>query len=270
MIKTVLAIVEGPAHAAFIEAVVAIADYRGAHIIVDVLTTAPLASPKLAPLGTLYALHGEMRELVESHVDGVRALLPPDRHAEVRSQFDDVAWIPSDLRANAPLADLVVVGPPADWVIDSLRRRAIETLLLSSGTPLLLLPSGRTLRAVKHAVLGWKPGTPASRVLHELIHIAATGARIDVVAVKHGLGDQPEAAIEPVVALLDRHGFQVTGHVLDKGESPQEALPAFALDNGADVLAVGGFAHSRVREIVLGGVTRSLIDDPRLPMLMAH
>jgi len=119
-------------------------------------------------------------------------------------------------------------------------------------------------------VLGWKAGAPAARAMHELIRIAARGARIDVVGVKHGLDDQPCTALDPVVTLLERHGFKAKAHLLDHGLPPQNALSAFALEQGADLLAVGGFAHSRVREIMLGGVTLSLIDDPRLPVLMAH
>jgi len=142
--------------------------------------------------------------------------------------------------------------------------------LMASGTPLLLLPPGRSIRNVGHAVLGWKPGPTAMRALQNLVRLAAPGARIDVVAIKHGLADQPETALEPVLALLHRHGFSVEGHALDRSGKAQDGLTSFALDRGADLLVVGGFAHSRMREIVLGGVTRSLIDDPRLPVLMAH
>jgi nucleotide-binding universal stress UspA family protein len=271
VIKTILAIVEDPGRATgFVDSMLAMADHHQAHLIVDVLTAAPLMSPRLAPFGTLYTLPGDLRRLADDHTAAVRALLPPDREAEVVSHVDEVGWIPGDLGSSAPLADIVAFGPPADWAIAWLRRRTIETLLLSSGTPLVLLPSGRSLRAVDHAVLGWKPGASAMRALHALAGLASAGARIDVVSVKHGLDDQPETALDPVVAMLGRHGFVVEGHALDRGETAQETLTAFALERGADLLAAGGFAHSRAREIILGGVTRSLIDNPQLPVLMAH
>ncbi len=271
MIKTVLAIVEGPVRAgSFIDAVLGFAEYRQAHLIFDVLTAAPMLSPTLAPLGTLYTFSGELRQLARDHASGLRALLPPDSRAEVVSHCDDVGWIPGDLRDNAPLADLVIVGPHESWSIGWLHHRTLETVLMASGTPLLLLPPGRSVRTVGHAVLGWKPGPTAMRALQHLVRFAAPGARIDVAAVKHGLADQSESDLEPVLALLRRHGFSVEGHALDRNGKPQDMLTGFALDRGADLLVVGGFAHSRVREIVLGGVTRGLIDDPRLPVLMAH
>ncbi|MEG3175445.1 universal stress protein [Sphingomonas sp. RB3P16] len=271
MIKTILAIVEGPVRGTgFIDAVLGLAEYRQAHVIFDILTAAPLLSANLAPLGTLYTLPGELRQLTREHASSLRTLLPPGSQAEVVSHCDDVGWIPGDLRATAPLADMIVIGPGDAWSIDWLRRRTIETVLVASGTPVLLLPPGRSLRSVEHAVLGWKPEPAAMRALHHLVALAAPGARIDVVAVKHGLDDLPETVLDPVVALLSRHGFSVKGHALDRSETPQERLTSFALDRGADLLVVGGFAHSRVREILLGGVTRSLIGDPRLPVLMVH
>jgi nucleotide-binding universal stress UspA family protein len=271
VIKAILAIVQNAdREAGFVKSVLSIADYRQAQVTFDVLTVAPLMSDKFAPLGTRYTWQGELERLAEDHASAIRALLPPDVHAEIISHVDEVGWIPGDLRATAPLADLIVIGPAEAWTIDWLRRRTIETLLLSSGTPLLLLPSGRSLRSIEHAVLGWKPGAAAARTMHDLISLAAPGARIDVVSVKHGLGDQPETNLEPVAAMLGRHGFVVERHALNREKTPQDMLTAFALEQGADLLAVGGFAHSRVREIILGGVTRSLIDDPRLPVLMAH
>ncbi|MEO5865838.1 MAG: universal stress protein [Sphingomonas sp.] len=271
MTKTVLAVIEGGAPAgAFVESVLTLAERRQAHVIFDVLTAAPLASPALAPLGTLYTLPGEMRQLVDDHVASVRALIPADVGADVIWHMDDVGWLPGDLRANAPLADLIVMAPPGAWNVRWLRRRVTETLLLASGTPLLMLSSGRSILSVEHAVLGWKPGPAATRALHDLIALAAPGARIDVVTVKHGLDDQPETATDPVAALLLRHGFHVDGHAIDRGEAAETALSAFALERGADLLVVGGYAHSRAREILLGGVTRGLIEDPRLPVLMAH
>lgn len=271
MIKTILALVEGGTRdTGFLEAMLAIADHRQSHLIIDVLTAAPLVSPRLAPLGTRYALPFEMRQLADDNLQAVRSLLPADVRAEVISHMDDVGWIPGDLRRTAPLADLVAIGPAEGWTIDWLRRRTIETLLLSSGTPLILLPPGRSIRSIEHAVLGWKPGPAASRALHDLVSLAAPGARIDVVSINHGLEDQSETTLDPVKAMLARHGFCVEGHALDHGEAPADALTAYSLDHGADILVVGGFAHARIREIVLGGVTRSLIDDPRLPILMAH
>jgi nucleotide-binding universal stress UspA family protein len=271
MIKTVLAIVEGPVRGAgFIDAVLELAEHRQAHVIFDVLSAAPLMAPNLAPLGTLYTSPGETRQRIRDHADSLRALLPPASRVEVVSQFDDVGWIPGDLHDNAPLADIVIVGPEESWSIDWLRRRTIETVLMDLGTPLLLLPPGRSVRAIGHVVLGWKRGPAAMRAVHDLVHLAAPGTRIDVVTVEQGGGDPAETGLEPVIALLQRHGLRVEGHQFDRSQAPPDRLTRFALDRGADLLVVGGFARSRLREILLGGVTRSLIDDPRLPVLMAH
>lgn len=271
MIKTILAIIEGSAPAkAFVDAVLGLANHHAAHVIFDVLTAAPMISSKLAPVGTIFTPPDQILYQATRDVGIVRALLPSGVPAEVVSHFDDVGWLPGDLRAHAPAADLIVIGPRTSWAIDWLRRRAVESLLFSAGTPLLLLPPGKTLRSVNHAVMGWKAGAPAAHCLHALIGIAEPGARIDVVSVKHGLNDEPETVTDSVVQLLKRHGFCVEGHRLDRGEAVHDALAAFALERNADVLAVGDFAHSRIHEVILGGVTRGLIENPQLPVLMAH
>ncbi|MGE3745257.1 MAG: universal stress protein [Sphingomonadaceae bacterium] len=70
---------------------------------------------------------------------------------------------------------------------------------------------------------------------------------------------------------LARHGFKVEVHVISAGgQRTSAALQAFAHDAGAELLAIGAFAHSRIRDILLGGVTRDLIDDVTLPVLMSR
>lgn len=271
MIRTLLAVLEAPAQAGgFVEAVATTADYLQAHVVFNVLTTTPLASAKLAPFGTLYTLDSDLRAMSREDQDALRALLPTDTSCEFLPVIEDVALTPSEVRSVAPPSDLIVIGHRDAWQVEWLRRHVTETLLLSSGTPMVLIPAGRSLRKVDHAVLGWKPGASSMRALHTLVAIAAPGARIDVVHVGRDLVDQPEVPLDPVAAMLGRHGFVVETHTLKRTKPAADLLAAFALDAGADLLAVGGYGHSRVREIVLGGVTRSLIDDCRLPVLMVH
>ncbi|NII59433.1 hypothetical protein [Sphingomonas aerolata] len=78
MIKTILAIVEGPVRgSSFIDAVLGLADQRQANMIFDVLTAAPMLSPNLAPFGTVYTLSSELRQLVRDHASSLRARCLP-------------------------------------------------------------------------------------------------------------------------------------------------------------------------------------------------
>lgn len=271
MIKTILTVLEAPGQAAgFVEAIATLADYQQAHVNFSVLTTTPLISAKLAPFGVLYTLGSDLKAMSQADEDALRSLIPTDLSCDILPLVEDVAFAPTEVRALAPPADLIVLGHRDAWQIEWLRRHVTETLLLSSGTPLILLPAGRSVRKVDHAVLGWKPGPSSMRALHALAAIASPGAKIDLIHVERDVAEWPHVVLEPVAALLDRHGFVVEAHTLKRTRPSADMLTAFALDAGADLLAVGGYGHSRAREIALGGVTRSLIDDCRLPVLLAH
>jgi nucleotide-binding universal stress UspA family protein len=71
---------------------------------------------------------------------------------------------------------------------------------------------------------------------------------------------------------LARHGLKVTAArtVIDASMSDADALLGYVSDSGADLLVVGGYGHSRAREMVLGGVTRELLNYMTVPLLMSH
>ncbi len=70
---------------------------------------------------------------------------------------------------------------------------------------------------------------------------------------------------------LARHGIKVTAaHTASGGVSPGDVLLNYATDNGTDLLVIGGYGHSRVRELVMGGVTRTILQRMTIPVLMSH
>lgn len=273
MIKDLLIAIDNSAGSEpFLDTAIEFAGRLGAFAQVTMLSPGPLAAAEFAPFGAIYIPEDTLREQEAERLAEIRARLTPAKVPfELRGIADDIAWVAGDLRRNRPLADLLVVGPADGWEVPWLHRRAIETLLLSTGTPLLLLPTGSKLGAIGHAVLGWKPSREAIRTVHDLVAIAAPGATIDIVVVDEKPRD---AAGQPGVAdllkHLARHGFNATAHAVATSDTTAEALETFALKRGADLLAVGGYAHSRMREVVLGGVTHNLIGGARLPVLLSH
>lgn len=271
MLKTLLSIVESPRQSErLIEAVVTIAEHHRAHLVFDVLTPAPMVTPALAPFGGLYTIPGELREMSREDAAALEAMVPPGVEHELLSEADDVVLLPGDVRRALPPADLILLGARGYWRVEWLRRHVTESLLLSAGTPLIVLPPGRPLRRIDHVVLGWKPAAAGMRALHAAIAVAAPSARFDIVHVGPELDDQPEVPLEPIAAMLGRHGFVAACHRPARTGPVAGTLVTFALDAGADLLAAGGYGHSRAREILLGGVTRALVDDCPLPVLLMH
>jgi nucleotide-binding universal stress UspA family protein len=256
----------------FIRAVQSYAVRSDARLIVDLLTPGPLVAPDLAPFGVLYLPDQMLQASSEEQVARLRAtLVDPTDEVDIHGLYDDVAWLAGDVRRQRTIADLAVIGARETWAIPYLFRRVAETLALASGGPLVILPPGRSLSAIKHAVFAWKPGNEAVRALHDLVALLDPGARVDIVS----CGVPPSHDTDPrghgaVAAYLKYRGFQVGSLWQDRLSDVAEQLQTHALEIGADMLAAGAFAHSRMRELVFGGVTESLINETRLPVLLSR
>ncbi|MFA5965864.1 MAG: universal stress protein [Sphingomonas sp.] len=273
MTRSILAVLDDVEKSrGFIASVLAQAEYGGADVVFQLLTPDPLLLPQYAPLGALYMLPAERDARAAEQVEQLRAAIGQSPVAvELLGLHDDVAWLVGDLRKARVVTDIAMIGAVESWAVPWLHRRVAETLALGSGTPLVILPPGRTLRHVGHVVLGWKPVAAAVRALHDLVALATPGARIELASVGSGPATLDEArAQERAVRYLAQHGFQAESLWLDQGGDPADRLTVHALDQGADLLAIGAFAHTRLRELILGGVTASLIEDTHLPVMLSH
>ncbi|MCX8475483.1 MAG: universal stress protein [Sphingomonas sp.] len=270
MIRDALAIVDNAGSAApFISRVLAFAEERQAQAEIAVLTPSPYFAEALLPLGGMYVPEDVLARDDRSKVDAIAALVKEAHSkASVFGLHDDVAWLAGDVRRSRQVADLILIGGPEEWETLWLRRRVLETSILASGTPTVILAEGRSLGAVRRAVLGWKPSAEANRAVHDLVAIAAEGARVDVVVVDQELradgGDE-------VCRHLDRHGLGPVLHRLEaEGMHEADVIQGFALRGAADLLVIGGFGHSRFREVCFGGVTRYLVDHAQVPVMLSH
>ena len=169
------------------------------------------------------------------------------------------------LAEAAQLADMIVLAAPR-----SEDRGPLETVLFESGRPLLVVPP-RKLPAdlFAHVLVAWKPGREAARAVGASLPLLSSSRRVSVFAVPES-SDAPvrSAEIVPYLAWhsinaeLVRMGFQ-------EGSVGEKLLDA--ADRGrASLIVLGAYAHSRVRELVLGGVTRHVLLHANLPLLMAH
>ncbi|ARS28904.1 universal stress protein [Sphingomonas sp. KC8] len=274
MLKDILAVVEGgdqclPA----IDTAIALARRHDAHLGVTVLTEQAILITAYDPIG--YAWPAPERDTEhEQQLAAIRdRVTQMGIAADVRGFCDDPTLLPGLVNVEGRYADLVLFGPSSCWVDTRLRRHAIEATVIGAGAHTLLSPDDWQPGPVTHAVLGWNASAEAARAARALIAFADPGARIDVVTIDavpspDGHGPAPGSDIARHLA---RHGFQVDVHrEASAGQPIAQVLQSFTRDRGADLLAIGAFAHSRFREILLGGVTRDLIAGTQLPILMVH
>jgi nucleotide-binding universal stress UspA family protein len=177
---------------------------------------------------------------------------------------------------RARAADLVVVGQAdPDNPLPPAARTLVEDLLMTAGRPLLLVPYAGQFESVGTSVLiGWTQTRECARAVHDALPLFVPSAKVTVLTVESpgSASDDEVVPTADIAEHLARHGLSVTAArtVVADRLPAADALLDYASDIGADLLVVGGYGHSRTREMILGGVTRDLLRHMTIPVLMSH
>jgi len=199
------------------------------------------------------------------------------RHREVRGDWELGRGAAGAAVARwARATDLVVLGQTdPDHPLPAPARHLVEDVLMNTGRPLLLVPFAGQIDTIGTNVLvGWNGTREAARAVHDALLLIRPAATVTVLTVERSRpGQEPqEMPGADIAAHLARHGLKVTAArtATDRSIADADALLSYASDLGADLLVVGGYGHSRARELVLGGVSRALLQHMTLPLLMSH
>lgn len=174
---------------------------------------------------------------------------------------------------KATFADLVVQPAPQDKPGRILAETVIEAALFQGNAPVLIVPPGVDLARVaapRRIILAWNQSNEALNAAKRALPLLKAAEIVDVTVV-----DPPATGAErsdpggPLCQFLARHGVRVKVTVLARS-MPKVSDALAALDCDADLLVMGAYGHSRLREAVLGGATRDILQSTRLPVLMAH
>jgi nucleotide-binding universal stress UspA family protein len=180
----------------------------------------------------------------------------------------------SVLSMHARYADLIVLGQPNPHELRDGGRRLPEEVVLSSGRPALIVPydwAGGPLG--ERVLIGWDASREAARAVSDSLPILERAASVLVVSINpkstpSGHGELPGADIGLHLA---RHEIKAEVQSIEVDQMEVgEALLSFATDWSCDLLVMGAYGHSRLRELVLGGATRTVIGRTTLSVLMAH
>jgi nucleotide-binding universal stress UspA family protein len=146
-----------------------------------------------------------------------------------------------------------------------------QALVFGAGVPVILVPASTTVASINHIAIAWDGSRVAARALCDALPLLSAGGQVTVVTVQ---GEKPLGAsglAEALVASLERRGYAAkAANIGLDGRPIATALQATALSSGAQLLAMGGFGHSRLRDFILGGATKGVFADLRLAVLMAH
>lgn len=203
---------------------------------------------------------------LQERAGAIRALLAKTPiSSDVKLEYPELVWADEAIGRHGLYADLTIIGP-ATLGSGDLKWKVIEGMLFSSGRPILVVPEGfpPDIRP-KRIVLAWDGRVEAARAVREAVEMLSNADDVSIVLVdpvegERGHGQEPGADIATYLA---RHGARVNVERLPRqGLDVEDILRRYATDWGADLMVMGAYGHSRVRERIFGGVTLSFLETP--------
>ena len=264
----------GKQGAARLETAVHLAALHDAHL-VGLHVVEPLRLPAFIEVGMGRELLDQQREAAwESAEQAERLFVEQSERAGLSAEWrTDEGDRFEIVCQHARYCDLVILGQkdPAD---ETASGGVPERVVLTGGRPVLVVPyAGRFAEVGRRVMVAWDASALATRAVHDALPFLCGADKVVVMAInpKDGserFGDVPGAAISRHLA---RHGIKAEAqdaYAPDVAEG--EELLSLAADEGVDLLVAGAYGHTRWRELVLGDVTRHLLDYMTMPVLMSH
>lgn len=208
---------------------------------------------------------------------------------DAKDQFDEFARL-AGVKNESRLAEILTGGPldnvlahcrPTDLVVigqsnpdkpEPMRELLIETILFESGVPVLLVPYiGSKSFEPKNVLVGWDGSSTATRAILSAIPVLEKADKVTVLVIEKKANSQAGQPGAEVANYLARHNMNVT---IDVVSNPQtgvaDTVLNYVTDNSNDLVVMGGYGHSRMREFLFGGATREILEAMTVPVLMAH
>jgi nucleotide-binding universal stress UspA family protein len=167
--------------------------------------------------------------------------------------------------------DLAVVGQ-ADPDTKTVEDNIVEAALFDSGGPVIIVPYiQRTPLKLDHIMVCWDGSRAAARAIRDAMPFLRRAGRIEVVIMANERGKKDQIERIDIGMHLARHRLNATIKRMPLGDvDVASMLLSYAADADIDFIVTGGYGHSRLREFVLGGVTRSMLQTMTAPVLMSH
>jgi nucleotide-binding universal stress UspA family protein len=193
--------------------------------------------------------------------------------------------VPLDMRRNlttllAPADALIDLGRLHDLTVlpvprsDVLGGSELETVIFGTGRPTLLLPTGpgnNTLQSLDRVVVAWDYSRQAARAMADAMPILSQAKEVHILSVSGEKRIRTTSVAGDLEKYLATHKVNyVMDHIALKEGGIGNGIMTHAMDIHADLLVMGAYGHSRLREFILGGATQAILADTRLPVLLSH
>lgn len=221
---------------------------------------------------TLEQAEAEARKLGHS-ADAAIAAESPSLRASVEVAMTFLGTLGNLVAPKAQFADLVVLPRPYGNAQGPEAEAVIEATLFAAGAPVLVLPDGGlTTAQPKTVVIAWNQSRAALNAVRRALPLLQAAELVDITIIDPpGHGSERSDPGGSLCQMLVRHGVKAQITVLSKTlPRVSEVLARHVLDRNADLMVMGAYGHSRLREAILGGATRDVLESAKLPVFMAH
>lgn len=242
-------------------------------LLVKLAAPVPLGDYAAMSVAWLDVRAGDTEKLGDAVLNSRATLEALGASFDLRGSYPEEGWAEDEIGERARYADVTLVGTGLR-ANPRLRSHVIEGALFHSARPVLLSGNRQSVTlAPKKIALAWNSTIEAARAAREALEMMKNAEGVNVVLVDPKAasarnGEEPGA---DVATYLARHGIKVTVDRLpSSGRQVSEVLFQHAFDTAADLIVMGAYGHSRIRERVFGGVTKAMIETPVVPVLMTH
>jgi nucleotide-binding universal stress UspA family protein len=173
---------------------------------------------------------------------------------------------------TAKFCDLAVLPRPFGHERTETDEKITESTLLAADCPVLIIPSEEMGHRETKAVIAWDGSDQSLRAVRAAMPLLRQASQVDVVIIANSKRATQEAEVASDIAtFLTRHKLKVHVNVIAKTSSKvSDIIRTHAMDIGANLIVMGGYGHSPLREFFFGGATRNMMQDCKVPILMAH
>lgn len=242
-----------------------------------VLLMVEVAPPPVSSYGVISESHwneyqSQLQEMTTAERIKIEAQM---RHIGVDGAVEELILNRGELErhiiAHGTCSDMAIVAN-GTMFSGKLAAKAFDDILFSTGLPILILGQEKSpFPAVKRALIAWDGGVEAAKAIRAAMPVLETCDQVSIACVdaeQTRLGPAPGDALATHLA---RHDITITVHNLaSNGRAIEDVLQQHAKDIDAEIIIMGGYAHSRIREWLIGGTTRSILQNCALPVIMAH
>ena len=219
----------------------------------------------------------QARDTAEATEAAAKAFLAQENPA-LRWSVEAGGGIFGDLRGlvaqHAMFSDIVVLAQPYGNGKLQASEAVLEAVLFDGQAPVLVLPEGDAAlaRFGHHIVVGWDQSREAMAAVRRALPLLIAAEQVNVVIIDppvHGAERSDPGG--QLCQMLVRHGVRAEVSVLARTEPRiSDVLLRHLRDKGADLLVMGAYGHSRLREAILGGATREMLEHAKIPVMLAH